>query len=121
MSKSPPRFVTIARAYGPSEAAIAMGLLRSAGIEVASDGWHTNLVAWQWAHAMGGTHLRVKPEDVEAALELLDSYGPVAPDRSALWRFIVALLVLFWAGIPPPPTGFYRAEPPGAVTRSART
>jgi len=121
MSDSAPRYVTIARAYGPSEAAIAISLLRGSGIDVVSDGWQTNVVVWHWAHAMGGTHLRVRPEDVSAALELLDAHGPVAPDRSALWRFIVALIVVFWAGIPPPPTGFYRAEPQNVVTRRSQS
>lgn len=119
MPKAPESYITVGRAYGASEAAIVIGLLKGAGIEVFSVGWNVNVAGWHLAHAMGGTHLRVKTEDADAASTLLDAYGPVASARYGPWPFIFAMLVFLWAGLPPPPSGFYLARP-GTTSSAAR-
>jgi hypothetical protein len=68
--------VTIRRFTGLPEALLAKGSLESAGIEcfLADD----NYVRMDWfiSNAIGGVKLRVKPEDVDAANEILDQPIP---------------------------------------------
>jgi hypothetical protein len=68
--------VTIRQFTGLPEALLAKGSLESAGIEcfLADD----NYVRMDWfiSNAIGGVKLRVKPEDVEAANEILDQPIP---------------------------------------------
>lgn len=52
-------------------ALLAQGLLQSAGIECFLDNANIVRMDWLWSNAVGGLKLRVKPEEAQAALEIL--------------------------------------------------
>lgn len=66
------KLVTIRRFRDVPQAYLAKGVLDSAGIE--SFLFDTNVIwmDWLWSNAIGGVKLRVREEDAEEALALLD-------------------------------------------------
>jgi hypothetical protein len=66
------KLVTIRQFRDVPEAYLAKGLLDSAGIE--SFLFDANIIwtQWLWSNALGGVKLRVREEDAEEALALLD-------------------------------------------------
>ncbi len=105
-------FVTVGWAYGQAEAALAVALLGSAGIRAFPHTWSVATVQWHWTHALGGIALQVPADQAADAAELLADNPIVRRPRHWLWRLLVAAVavaVLFWVSIPPPPSGFFPA------------
>jgi hypothetical protein len=67
---------TIRRFTGLPEALLAKGSVESAGIECFLDDDNYVRMDWFISNAIGGVKLRVKPEDVDAAKEILDQPIP---------------------------------------------
>jgi hypothetical protein len=68
--------VTLCRFRDMPEALLAKGALESAGIESFLIDETTIRMDWLWSNALGGIKLCVKPEDAEAAAQLLQQEIP---------------------------------------------
>jgi hypothetical protein len=69
--RTPDDFVTVGKFLLPTEAQIAKSLLEAAGIECFLQGENANNMLAMAFRA----RLKVRPEDEEAAMELLDAYA----------------------------------------------
>lgn len=98
--------VTVARAYGPMEWALAASILDSGNIRVWAFDQTIASVAWDKMIAWGGVSIRVPASEAEAAAALLDGFSPVRT-KGRLEKVLVALLVFFFFHVPPPPSGFF--------------
>lgn len=103
--------VTVARAYGPMEWALAASVLESANIRVWAFDQAISSVAWDKMIAWGGVSIRVPASQADAAYALLDGFSPVRT-RGALEKLLVAILVFFLFQVPPPPSGFFHQRAP---------
>lgn len=70
------KLVTIRQYRDPMEAMIAKSALDSAGIFAFLRDENTVRIDWAWSNAIGGIRLQIKPEDVEAAEEILSQPFP---------------------------------------------
>ncbi len=70
------KLVTIRQYRDLAEAMIAKSALDSTGIPAFLRDENTIRMDWFWSNAVGGIRLQVKPEDVEAAEELLSQPVP---------------------------------------------
>ncbi|WP_193370623.1 hypothetical protein [Pelagibius marinus] len=89
---------------------MAQALLGAAGVKVFPDTWYVASVQWHWTHALGGIALQVPAAQAADAIALLADNPIVRRPRHWLWRLpvaVVAVMVLFWVGFPPPPSGFF--------------
>ena len=68
--------VTIRQYRDPMEAMISKSALDSAGIFAFLRDENTVRIDWAWSNAIGGIRLQIKPEDVEAAEEILSQPFP---------------------------------------------
>ncbi|MEO0975789.1 MAG: hypothetical protein AAFY05_21165 [Pseudomonadota bacterium] len=98
--------VTVARAYGPMEWALAASLLESANIRVWAFDQAIASVAWDRMIAWGGVSIRVPASQADTATALLDGFSPVRT-KGALEKVLVAILVFLLFQVPPPPSGFF--------------
>ncbi|MEM8701005.1 MAG: hypothetical protein AAGF82_04205 [Pseudomonadota bacterium] len=105
-SKRQHNMVTVARAYGPMEWALATSLLMSANIRVWAFDQAIASVAWDKMFAWGGVSIRVPASQAAEACTLLDGFSPVRT-RGALEKVLVAILVFLLFQVPPPPSGFF--------------
>jgi hypothetical protein len=65
------KLITIRQYRDPAEAMIAKSALDSAGIFAFLRDENTVRVDWFWSNAIGGIRLQIRPEDAEAAEEVL--------------------------------------------------
>ncbi|WP_434056049.1 MAG: hypothetical protein RDA78_14725 [Roseibium sp.] len=98
--------VTVARAYGPMEWALAASFLESANIRVWTFDQAIASVAWDKMIAWGGVSIRVPASQADTASALLDGFSPVRT-KGALDKVLVAILVFFLFQVPPPPSGYF--------------
>lgn len=104
--------ITVGRAYGTAEAALAMSMLEAYGIKVLPPSWYHMSVNWHLTHALGGIELRVPAAQTGDALEILAGFQVTSRPKSLLRRLFVAsiaLIVLVLTNFPPPPSGFFVA------------
>jgi hypothetical protein len=118
--------ITVGRAYGQSEAALALAMLNASDIMVFAPSWYTASMAWHWTFAVGGIELRVPASQADHATEVLAGFQVAPCPKSASRRLLVALvglIVLLWVGFSPPPSGFsvaaLRPVPPRASLPSS--
>jgi hypothetical protein len=69
------------------EALLAKGSLQSAGIEAILTDDNIVRLDWFWSNLMGGIKLKVAPEDVEVANEILDQPIPEAFDVTGVGEY----------------------------------
>ena len=69
------------------EALIAKGILDSAGIECFLTDENIVRMDWFWSNVMGGVKLHVRPEDVDAALEILQQPAPETFEVEGIGQF----------------------------------
>ena len=69
------------------EALLAKGSLESAGIEAVLGDDNIVRLDWFWSNLMGGVKLKVSPEDVEAANEILDQPIPEGFDVAGIGEY----------------------------------
>jgi hypothetical protein len=79
--------VTIRQIRDLPEALLAKGSLESAGIEVVLTDDNVIRLDWFWSNLMGGIKLKVAPEDVEAANEILDQPIPESFDVAGVGEY----------------------------------
>ena len=115
---SDPLLVTVGRAYGLSEAAVAVTMLESSGIRVFAHPWHTVTLLWHKTHALGGIELQVCASHVEQAAAVLAEFQMTPRPKNRLLLLVVGIFVLIAIGAPPPASGFFAAVRP-ASTRAA--
>lgn len=112
--------VAIGHAYGQADAALALSMLNAAGIPAVSQTGHALSVVWDHAVALGGTAILVPDSEAEAARAVLADYRPT---RARLGPLAILFFVLawFWAGLPPPASGYFpaRAAPAPVSARGA--
>lgn len=102
--------MTVGRAYGVADAALAEAMLSAHGIKVFPDIWYSHSMQWQLTHAFGGVELRVPVSMAGDALDLLADFQAEPRPRSPARRLfitLVALIVLVLMNIPLPAAGFY--------------
>lgn len=103
--------VTVARAYGPMEWALAASYLESANIRVWTFDQAIASVAWDKMIAWGGVSIRVPASQADTASALLDGFSPERT-KGALDKVLVAILVFFLFQVPPPPSGYFHQRAP---------
>lgn len=108
--------VTVARAYGPMECALAASLLESANVRVWAFDQAIASVAWDRMIAWVGVSIRVPASQANTAIALLDGFSPVRT-KGALEKVLVAILVFFLFQVPPPPSGFFHQRAPAVSGR----
>ena len=69
------------------EALIAKGILDSAGIECFLTDENIVRMDWFWSNVMGGVKLHVRPDDVDAALEILQQPAPETFEVEGVGQF----------------------------------
>jgi hypothetical protein len=69
------------------EALLAKGSLESAGIEAVLTDDNIVRLDWFWSNLMGGIKLKVSPEEVEAANEILDQPIPEGFDVTGVGEY----------------------------------
>jgi hypothetical protein len=79
--------VTIRQIRDLPEALLAKGSLESAGIEVVLIDDNVIRLDWFWSNLMGGIKLKVAPEDVEAANEILNQPIPEGFDVTGVGEY----------------------------------
>ncbi len=100
--------ITVGRAYGTSEAALAMSMLEAYGIKVLPPSWYHMSVNWHLTHALGGIELRVPASQAGDALEILAGFQVTSRPKSLLVGLFFVVVLVF-ANFPPPPSGFFVA------------
>lgn len=105
-----PNLTTVGYAYGIAEAAMASGLLESAGIMVFRHPWHTQSIRWDLTHALGGIEIQVAASQAEEAAALLADFQPIARPRKRLIRLLVCIAATLLIAVPPPASGFFPAR-----------
>jgi hypothetical protein len=70
------KLVTIRKYRDLTEAMVAQSVLDSAGIPAVLSDENIVRIHWAWSNAIGGIRLQIKPEDVEAAEEILSQPFP---------------------------------------------
>lgn len=106
--------VTVARAYGPMEWALAASILDSANIRVWAFDQAIASIAWDKMIAWGGVSIRVPASQAEAASVLLEGFAPVRT-KGALEKVLVAIVVFLLFHVPPPPSGFFHQRAPAVA------
>ena len=101
--------VTVGWAYGQPDSALAMAMLRSAGIPVYIQSYYTLSVAWHWTQAFGGMAVQVPASEGAAAAEILAGFQGTSSRWRKLLYLLFAITVLLWVSVPPPPNGFSAA------------
>jgi hypothetical protein len=81
------RLVTIRQIRDLPEALLAKGSLESAGIEVVLTDDNIVRLDWFWSNLMGGVKLKVAPEDVDVANEILNQPIPEEFDISGIGEY----------------------------------
>jgi len=81
------RLVTIRQFRDLPEALLAKGSLESAGIEAVFTDDNIVRLDWFWSNLMGGIKLKVDPEDVEAANEILNQPIPEGFDVAGVGEY----------------------------------
>jgi hypothetical protein len=81
------RMVTIRQFRDLPEALLAKGCLESAGIKGILTDDNIVRLDWFWSNVMGGIKLRVDPEDVEAASEILEQPIPAGFDVAGIGEY----------------------------------
>ncbi len=81
------RMVTIRQFRDLPEALLAKGSLQSAGIEAVFTDDNIVRLDWFWSNLMGGIKLKVDPEDVEAANEILSQPIPEGFDVAGVGEY----------------------------------
>ncbi|WP_422366786.1 hypothetical protein [Pelagibius sp.] len=121
--------MTVGRAYGLADAALAEAMLTAHGIKVFPDIRYSHSMLWHLTHAFGVVELRVPVSMAGDALDLLADFQaeprPKSPARR-LFITAVALVVLVIANFPPPARGFYasglrRVSAPSAASSGSST
>jgi Putative prokaryotic signal transducing protein len=79
--------VTIRRFRDLPEALLAQGLLNSAGIDAVLADDNMVRLDWFWSNMIGGVRLRVDPENVDAANEILDQPIPESFDATGTGEY----------------------------------
>jgi Putative prokaryotic signal transducing protein len=79
--------VTIRQIRDLPEALLAKGSLESAGIEVVLTDENMVRLDWFWSNLMGGIKLKVSPEDVEVANEILNQPIPDGFDVAGVGEY----------------------------------
>ena len=105
-----PNLTTVGYAYGMAEAAMASGLLESAGIMVFRHPWHTVCVSWSKTHAFGGIEIQVPASQAEEAAAVLADFQPIARPRKRLIRLLICIAATLLIAVPPPASGFFPAR-----------
>lgn len=102
--------MTVGRAYGVADAALAEAMLTAHGIKVFPDIRYSHSMVWHLTHAFGGVELRVPVSMAGDALDLLADFQadprPKSPGRR-LFITAVSLAVLILLNMPLPASGFY--------------
>jgi hypothetical protein len=107
-------------AYGVSEAALAQAFLNAHGIRTFKHSWYHATMNWGLMHALGGIAICVPLAQADDAFAVLAGFEISRRPRSLLRRLlaaVVSVLVLSFAGFPPPPSGCFAARPRSTVTR----
>lgn len=102
--------MTVGRAYGVADTALAVAMLNAYGIKVLPDTWHTQSMQWHLAHAFGGVELRVPVSMAGDALDLLAGFQAEPRAKSPAKRLFISavgLIVLVLLNTPLPASGFY--------------
>ncbi len=102
--------MTVGRAYGLADAALAEAMLTAHGIKVFPDIRYSHSMAWHLTHAFGGVELRVPVSLAGDALELLADFQAEPWPKAPGWRLsvtAVSLVVLVLLNTPLPASGFY--------------
>jgi hypothetical protein len=81
------RMVTIRQFRDLPEALLAKGSLESAGIEAVFTDDNIVRLDWFWSNLMGGIKLKVAPEDVEVANEILNQPIPEGFDVAGVGKY----------------------------------
>jgi hypothetical protein len=81
------RMVTIRQFRDLPEALLAKGCLESAGIKGILTDDNIVRLDWFWSNVMGGIKLKVDPEDVEAASEILEQPIPAGFDVAGIGEY----------------------------------
>ena len=81
------RMLTIRQFRDLPEALLAKGSLESAGIEAVLTDDNIVRLDWFWSNLMGGVKLKVSPEDVGAANEILDQPIPEGFDVTGVGEY----------------------------------
>ncbi len=81
------RMVTIRQIRDLPEALLAKGSLESAGIEAVLTDDNIIRLDWFWSNLMGGIKLKVAPEDVEVANEILEQPIPEGFDVAGVGEY----------------------------------
>lgn len=121
--------MTVGRAYGVADAALAEAMLTAHGIKVFPDIRYSHSMVWHLTHAFGGVELRVPTSMAGDALELLADFQAEPRSKAPGWRLFVtavALVVLVIVNFPPPARGFYasglrRVSAPSAASSGSST
>jgi hypothetical protein len=79
--------VTIRQFRDLPEALLAKGCLESAGIKGILTDDNIVRLDWFWSNVMGGIKLKVDPEDVEAASEILEQPIPAGFDVAGIGEY----------------------------------
>jgi hypothetical protein len=123
--KEPPVPVMIRRYRDLPDAALAKSILDSAGIESFLADDNTVRMDWLWSNAISGVKLWVRPEDAEAAVELLDQDTPDKFDLGGSGEYVQPRcptcnstdVVLAGLDRPAIYTGIFTALPPAGANR----
>lgn len=112
-----PDLVTVGWAYGATDVALALSILEAAQLHPLPRTGNMVRNAWDQAIALGGTELCVPAPEAALAEELLADLA-LSPARRFSWlRLLVALAIYYYAGLPPPASGFVAVRSQATAVR----